>query len=87
MIKNAFRAGKNEAGGSIKLHGKDMTGMYDEEWNRFMQTGQICDYLAYKKLPPMKSDIGKSEDIRKFEYAGISNINRDSNKIRADRRI
>lgn len=38
--------------------------MYEDRWGRFMQTGQIYDYLAYKGHP----DKEKAEDF----YTGQS---------------
>lgn len=61
--------------------------MYKDEWSRFMQTGQVCDYLAYKELSGTKNVADRSGEIREFDYAGVCSINGDNNKIRADRRV
>ena len=61
--------------------------MYEDEWSRFMKTGQVCDYLAYKELSEAENIADGPEEAREFDYAGVCGINRDNNKIRADRRI
>lgn len=52
-----------------------------------MQTGQVCDYLAYKELSGVKNVADRSGEIREFDYAGVCSINGDNNKIRTDRRV
>lgn len=59
--------------------------MYKDDWNRFMRTGQINDYLAYKGHPIMENAKVKAGDVRELGYAGVRTINRDDNQIRADR--
>lgn len=49
--------------------------MYDDGWNRFIQTGQIEDYLAYKQESVEQSKDCKARDktgeIRELGYAGF----------------
>ena len=57
--------------------------MYDESWNRFTQTGQIEDYLAYKQevreLPAGDEARDKTGEIRELGYAGFCNCDRYHN--------
>lgn len=57
--------------------------MYDESWNRFIQTGQIEDYLAYKQevreLPVGGEARDKTGEIRELGYAGFCNGDRYHN--------
>lgn len=62
--------------------------MQDSEWERFTQTGQVCDYLSYKGHQIMEKDLQLFENhggFQKNKYAGICSVNRDSDKIRTNR--
>lgn len=61
--------------------------MYEDEWNRFMRTGQINDYLAYKGHQGTGNDADKAGEIHERGYAGFRNTYGDSDQIGADRRI
>lgn len=49
--------------------------MYDDSWNRFIQTGQIEDYLAYKQESVEQSADCEARDktgeTRELGYAGF----------------
>ncbi len=57
--------------------------MYDESWSRFAQTGQIEDYLAYKKeVREQFKDCearDKTGEIRDLRYAGFCDYDRYHN--------
>ena len=57
--------------------------MYDESWSRFTQTGQIEDYLAYKKEVVEQYKDCKARDKageeRELGYAGFCNCDRYHN--------
>lgn len=63
--------------------------MYDEGWSRFMETGQIEDYLAYKQEVREQFLDCKTRDetgeAGKLGYAGFCDGDRYRNQIRADR--
>ncbi len=59
--------------------------MYEEEWNRFMRTGQVSDYLAYREHFHTPNATGKSGEINECRYAGFHNPYGDCNKIGANR--
>lgn len=61
--------------------------MYKDEWNRFMQTGQVSDYLAYKEQLDMEDAANKSGETHERGYAGFRSIYGDCNKVGANRRI
>lgn len=62
--------------------------MYEDEWNRFMRTGQVNDYLAYRKQQLcMENTVNKAGDIHECGYAGFRNTYRDNNKVGTDRGI
>lgn len=47
-----------------------------------MQTGQVHDYLAYKRHPDMEDAGSKAGEIHEHEYAGFSNVDRDDYQSR-----
>lgn len=61
--------------------------MQDIRWERFAQTGQVCDYLTYKghlavndvndSMPAIQSK--SMEESLKNKYAGFCSINRNGN--------
>ena len=57
--------------------------MYDDGWSRFIQTGQIEDYLAYKQeSQEQSSDCAtrdKTGEVREVGYAGFCNGDRYHN--------
>ena len=57
--------------------------MYDDGWNRFAQTGQIEDYLAYKQESGERSmdceARDKTGEIRELGYAGFCTCDRYHN--------
>lgn len=59
--------------------------MKDSGWERFVNTGQVCDYLSYKGHKNMDVLKNQSGNTEKSEYAGFCSINRDSNKSRTNR--
>ena len=61
--------------------------MYDDEWNRFMRTGSVSDYLAYKGHLSTKDAAEGAGDIHECGYAGFRDNYGDSDKVRADRGI
>lgn len=61
--------------------------MYEDEWNRFMRTGQVNDYLAYRGHQSTKNATDKAEEIQERGYAGFRNTYRDCNQIGANRRV
>ncbi len=73
--------------------------MYGDEWNRFMQTGQISDYLTYRGYGRNCHDFGhiysghieytarKSEEIQECTNAGFCSSYGDYNKVRTNRRV
>ena len=50
-----------------------------------MKTGQISDYLEYKRNPTSEEAINSKESTGINKDAGICSINRDSNKSRTNR--
>lgn len=61
--------------------------MYEDEWNRFMRTGQVSDYLAYKGHQGAGNAADKAEKTQERGYAGFRDTYGDCNQIGADRRI
>lgn len=61
--------------------------MYEDGWSRFMQTGQVHDYLAYKGHPDMENAKSKAGEIHECGYAEFRDTDRDYFKSRTDRRI
>lgn len=61
--------------------------MYEDEWNRFMQTGQVSDYLAYKEHLGTKNAANQSGETHEYKYAGFRDFYGDCNKVGANRRI
>ena len=59
--------------------------MYSSGWDRFVQTGQVCDYLAYKGHQTINNVKNQLENTEKKEDAGFCSINRNNNKIRTNR--
>ena len=57
--------------------------MYDNGWNRFAQTGQIEDYLAYKQESREQLSGSETRDktgeVRELGYAGFCNCDRYHN--------
>lgn len=57
--------------------------MYEDGWNRFVKTGQIEDYLAYKqesREQPVSCEArDKTGETREFGYAGFCNCDRNHN--------
>lgn len=51
--------------------------MYEDGWSRFMQTGQIHDYLAYKEYPDGEKIENKTGEVHGCEYAGVHDGDRD----------
>lgn len=56
--------------------------MHEDEWSRFMQTGQVYDYLAYKGHPDMEKAESKAGEIHEYGDAGFRNSDRDDYKNR-----
>ena len=52
-----------------------------------MQTGQICDYLAYKEHPKMESTVDRAGDTCEFRNAGNRGIDGDRHQSGTDRGI
>ncbi len=61
--------------------------MYEDEWNRFMQTGQISDYLAYKEQLDTKNEEHRSGETHEYGYAGVRSLYGDCTKVGTNRRI
>ena len=40
--------------------------MYEDGWSRFMQTGQVHDYLAYKRHPEMEEANSKAGETHEY---------------------
>ena len=51
--------------------------MYEDGWSRFMQTGQVHDYLAYKRHPEMEEANSKAGETHEYRDAGFCNTDRD----------
>lgn len=45
--------------------------MYEDGWSRFMQTGQVHDYLAYKRHPEMEEANSKAGETHEYRDARI----------------
>ncbi len=65
--------------------------MYEDEWNRFMQTGQISDYLTYR-MHGMHRDYKEdaadgSGKIQERKNAGFRSSYGDCNKVGGNRRV
>ncbi len=56
--------------------------MHEDGWSRFMQTGQVHDYLAYKGHPDMEKAEGKAGEIHEHGDARFRNTDRDDYKSR-----
>lgn len=69
--------------------------MHEDGWSRFMQTGQVHDYLAYKGHPDMEEamsmtkamDRSKAGEIHEYGNTGFRDADRDRYQGRTDRRI
>lgn len=65
--------------------------MYEDEWNRFMQTGQINDYLAYRMHDMHRGHMENAADgagkIQERKHAGFRGSYGDYNKVGANRRV
>lgn len=59
--------------------------MHEDGWNRFMQTGQVHDYLAYKGHPDMENAESRAGETH--EYAGFCDTDRNDNKVRTLGRV
>ena len=71
----------------LEYYRKGRNTMYEDEWNRFMRTGYVSDYLAYKGHQSTADAADRSGDIHERGYAGFRDTYGDSDKIRADRGI
>ncbi|MCD8039039.1 MAG: hypothetical protein LUE96_08145 [Lachnospiraceae bacterium] len=58
--------------------------MYEDEWNRFMQTGQVLDYLNYKEREHRDDAGNGAGETNERGDAGFRNSYGDYIKIRAD---
>ncbi|MDE7321279.1 MAG: hypothetical protein K2N73_00875 [Lachnospiraceae bacterium] len=56
--------------------------MHEDGWSRFMQTGQVHDYLAYKGHPDMEKAESKAGEIHEYGDTGFCNTDRDDYKSR-----
>ncbi len=61
--------------------------MYEDGWSRFMQTGQVHDYLAYKRHPEMEEANSKAGETHEYRDAGFCNTDRDYYQSGTDWRI
>jgi len=61
--------------------------MHEDGWSRFMQTGQVYDYLAYKGHPEMESAEGKAGEIHERGNTGFRDTDRDRYQGRTDGRV
>ncbi|MBO5030419.1 MAG: hypothetical protein J6D08_00800 [Lachnospiraceae bacterium] len=61
--------------------------MYEDGWSRFMQTGQVYDYLAYKGHPEMEKAESKAGETHERGDTKFYYTDRDYYKSRTDRRI
>ena len=61
--------------------------MYEDGWSRFMQTGQVHDYLAYKRHPEMEEANSKAGETHEDRDAGFCNTDRDYYQSGTDWRI
>lgn len=69
--------------------------MHEDGWSRFMQTGQVHDYLAYKGHPDMEEamsttavmDRSKAGETHEHGNTGFRDIDRDRYQGRTDGRI
>lgn len=61
--------------------------MYEDEWNRFMRTGQVNDYLAYKGYQGTENAADRAEKLQEHGYAGFRDTYGDCNQIGADGRV
>lgn len=69
--------------------------MHEDGWGRFMETGQVYDYLAYKGHPDMEEamsmtavmDSDKAGEIHEYGNAGFCDTDRDHYQGRTDWRV
>ena len=61
--------------------------MHEDGWSRFMQTGQVYDYLAYKGHPEMEEAKSKAGETHEYSDAGFRNTDRNCYQGRTDWRI
>lgn len=61
--------------------------MYEDEWNRFMRTGKVNDYLAYKRHQNTENVVDRSGEIHERGDTGFRQLYGDCDKIRADWRV
>ena len=55
--------------------------MYEDEWNRFMRTGQVNDYLAYKGYQGTETAADRAENLQERGYAGFRDTYGNCNQI------
>lgn len=56
--------------------------MHEDGWSRFIQTGQVHDYLAYKGHPDMEKAESRAGEIHEYGDRGFCNTDRDDYKSR-----
>lgn len=61
--------------------------MHEDGWSRFIQTGQVHDYLAYKGHPEMEEAGSKAGEIHECGNTGFRDTDRDHYQGRTDWRI
>lgn len=57
--------------------------MHEDGWSRFMLTGQVHDYLAYKGHPEME-EASKAGEIHERRNTGFRDADRDCYQGRTD---
>lgn len=69
------------------IYRKGRNRMYEDEWNRFMRTGQVNDYLAYKGHQGIENASDRSGEIHECGDTGFRQFHGNRDKIGADWRI
>ncbi len=61
--------------------------MHEDGWSRFMETGQVHDYLAYKGHPDMEKTESKAGETHECGNTGFCDADGDHYQGRTDRGV